>query len=651
MRTKQKLTFIFLLISLVPTTILGLYTSNLAKVYVGGQTSHEIEVDVAMLSKDIQSFFVGIEKDVLFLSKSDSLVNIFDAQGSGNEAELTQSKLRLGKLFRGFSDAIGIYDQIRFIDESGQEIIRVDMEGPSPRILNDDELQNKADRYYFTETMRLGPSEVYASPLDLNVEHGEVEVPYKPMIRFSTPVFDGAGNRRGIVIINVYAETVLLKVKEASILGLTYLVDQNGFYMEHPDDGKEWGRDLGTDENLVNDYPQEATSILTGKAGIIQNQQDHIVSTLISYNQYSPDARFILINIVPMSEVLVPYQRTINALFMTLLLAFFAAVTTGLILARMFIDPLARLTEGAKTMTTGDLDIQIPVTSNDELGELAAAFNTMAKALKSSHNTLEVKVERRTRKLDEANRELQGYLEVIEEQNKKLMELDELKSEFIVTATHELRTPVTSILGFVDIMMDDEGNNLSDVGKKDLEIVLRNANRLATLTNDLLDVQRIQSGRLEITPKEFDLAGLIQQVSEELAPLFQERKQRLSMDVPGSGLVMLGDEIRISQVLTNLLRNANKFTPDEGEISLSTKKQGDRIEVRIKDTGIGMAPEDMDKLFKPFPGIHHGLNVTSSGLGLSISKGIVELHKGTIWAESEGKGKGSTFTFSIPVQK
>ncbi len=651
MRTKQKLTFIFLLISLVPTTILGLYTSNLAKVYVGGQTSHEIEVDVAMLSKDILSFFVGIEKDVLFLSKSDSLVNIFDTQGSGNEAELTQNKLRLGNLFHGFSDAIGIYDQIRFIDESGQEIIRVDMEGPSPRILNDDELQNKADRYYFTETMRLGPDEVYASPLDLNVEHGEVEVPYKPMIRFSTPVFDGSGNRMGIVIINVYAETVLQKVEEASIPGLTYLVDQTGFYMENPDDGKEWGRDLGTDENLANDYPQVATSILTGKAGIIQNKQDHIVSNLISYNQFSPDARFILINIVPMREVLVPYQRTINALFMTLLLAFFAAVSTGLILSRMFIDPLARLTEGVKTMTTGDLDVNIPVTSDDELGELAVAFNTMAKALKTSHNTLEVKVERRTRKLDEANRELQGYLEVIEEQNKRLMELDEMKSEFIVTATHELRTPVTSILGFVDLMIVDEGNNLSDLGKSDLKIVLRNAKRLATLTNDLLDVQRLQTGRLEIVKKEFDLAGMIQQVSEELALLFQEKNQRLSMDVPETGMTILGDEFRISQVLTNLLRNANKFTPDEGEVSLSAEKQGDRIEVRIKDTGIGMAPDDLVKLFKPFPGIHHGLNVTSSGLGLSISKGIVELHKGTIWAESEGKGKGSTFTFSIPIQE
>lgn len=239
-------------------------------------------------------------------------------------------------------------------------------------------------------------------------------------------------------------------------------------------------------------------------------------------------------------------------------------------------------------------------------------------------------------------------LNLLQEQNTKLLELDELKGRFIVTATHELRTPVTSILGYVDFMMSDESLNLSDDAKNDLKIVLRNSMRLAALTNDLLDVQRIQTGRLEIHPKEFDLVELVNQVVEELTPLLQEKNHILSLDIP-ENLMILGDEIRISQLLINLIRNSDKFTPEEGEISVSIETLGDRIQIRIKDSGIGMTPSDMDKLFKPFPGINHGLNVSSTGLGLSISKGIVDLHEGKIWAESDGKGKGSTFIVELPL--
>ena len=229
-------------------------------------------------------------------------------------------------------------------------------------------------------------------------------------------------------------------------------------------------------------------------------------------------------------------------------------------------------------------------------------------------------------------------------------ELSELKNKFISTATHELRTPVTSILGYIDFMLQDKSLTLPEEATNDLKIVLRNANRLLTLTNDLLDLQRITTGRLEIYPSEFDFTTLVTQTVEELTPLIQEKNQTLQLDIPEI-LPISGDETRLSQLLINLLRNANKFTPNDGKISLHVETIEDRVRVRIKDSGIGMDEEDIEKLFKPFPGINHGLNVTSSGLGLSISKGIVELHNGAIWAESEGKGKGSTFSFTLPLRK
>ena len=244
--------------------------------------------------------------------------------------------------------------------------------------------------------------------------------------------------------------------------------------------------------------------------------------------------------------------------------------------------------------------------------------------------------------------EIKQQNEVLQKQNKQLKELDQLKSNFIVTATHELRTPVTSILGYADFMLTS-GMAISDEQKQDLEVIFRNSQRLARLTDDLLDIQRIQTGRLSLNIKLFDIVSTVQQVQNEIIPLFNDKQQRLNITLPDS-LMIEGDSNRIHQLLINLLSNSNKFTPDGGKIDLEVSQDQDSAIFKITDSGIGIDEEDIDKLFSPFPGINHGLNVKSTGLGLSICKGIVELHHGTIKAFSKGKGMGTTFTFRLPLK-
>ena len=239
---------------------------------------------------------------------------------------------------------------------------------------------------------------------------------------------------------------------------------------------------------------------------------------------------------------------------------------------------------------------------------------------------------------------------VIEERIKvqQAEEMERLKTNFISTATHELRTPVTSILGYLEIVLDDPSRDIPEAVRKDLKVVFRNATRLVTLTNDLLDVQRITSGRFEIQREQVDIMKTLNDILEELSPLFAEKKQDLLVKAPKELSVDI-DELRISQLFTNLLRNANKFTPEEGNITVTVELYENHVQVSVKDTGIGLSEEDMGKLFKPFPGIQHGLVVSSTGLGLAISKGIVDMHNGKIWAESDGPGKGSTFYVKIPI--
>jgi len=250
---------------------------------------------------------------------------------------------------------------------------------------------------------------------------------------------------------------------------------------------------------------------------------------------------------------------------------------------------------------------------------------------------------------NQLEKEVKNQNELLQKQNKKLMELDDMKSSFIVTATHELRTPVTAILGYADFMLSS-GMALNEEQEADLTVILRNSKRLVLLTDDLLDIQRIQTGRLSMNVSEFDLVQLADEIVQELDPLFNGKTQLIKLSRPDE-LIIKGDRHRISQALINILSNANKFSPVGGEISFSLCLDGDQVKVSIKDSGIGMQEEDLDKLFKPFPGIQHGLEVKSTGLGLSICKGIVDLHGGEIWAESEGLGNGSTFMFTIPVER
>ena len=249
---------------------------------------------------------------------------------------------------------------------------------------------------------------------------------------------------------------------------------------------------------------------------------------------------------------------------------------------------------------------------------------------------------------DEEKRELERRILVEQVKVEQEQEIGQLKTQLMNTATHELRTPVTSILGYIELILADSKRDIPEDIRQDLQVVFRNANRLVTFTNDLLDVQRLTSGRVEIRRQKVDLVSTLNETLGELSLMFTEKQQVVDFVSPKEFMVDV-DEVRISQLFINLFRNANKFTPMEGNITVTVEPNEDNVTISVKDTGVGLSEEDIGKLFDPFPGIRHGLGVTSTGLGLAICKGIVDLHNGAIWAESDGPGKGSTFYVKLPL--
>ena len=232
-------------------------------------------------------------------------------------------------------------------------------------------------------------------------------------------------------------------------------------------------------------------------------------------------------------------------------------------------------------------------------------------------------------------------------------EIDQMKSDFISLVSHELRTPLTSIIGFVSFILDGKAGAINDRQRNSLARVQRQSKRLAALINDLLDISRIESGRIQMDQTPIPVLEIVTQRIEEIRPQADEKSIQLALTAPESVPDILGDEARMGQVFTNLIGNAIKFTPNNGEVSVEIEADGNLLHVEVIDTGPGIPPEERQKIFDKF----YQLSDIStrqqggSGLGLSISKSIVEAHGGKLWIDDGNQGKGSNFQFVLPVVK
>lgn len=240
----------------------------------------------------------------------------------------------------------------------------------------------------------------------------------------------------------------------------------------------------------------------------------------------------------------------------------------------------------------------------------------------------------------------------LEVANRRLEEVDKLKDEFVSVASHELRTPMTAIRSYAWMALNRSDVPLSEKLKKYLSRTMISTERLINLVNDMLNISRIEAGRVEINPRSFNISELATDVLSEIAPKASEKN--ISLHLLDSKLpLVFADSDKVHQVLLNLVGNSLKFTQSGGSVTVSFFTDGKDVEVSVKDNGVGITREDLTMLFKKFSRLDNSYVAMATsggtGLGLYISKSLVELMHGRIWASSEGIGKGSTFTFSLPV--
>ncbi|MBI3109876.1 HAMP domain-containing histidine kinase [Candidatus Daviesbacteria bacterium] len=269
-------------------------------------------------------------------------------------------------------------------------------------------------------------------------------------------------------------------------------------------------------------------------------------------------------------------------------------------------------------------------------------------------------LEERNKKLEvltadnaKVNQKLQNTLNLLSVTNQKLQELDQVKDEFVSIVSHELRTPMTAIRSYAWMALHRSDTPLSKTMEKYLVRVLISTERMINLVSDMLSISRIESGRIEISPEPVDLISLCRDIIDEVYYSKSTTKD-IQMTLLEEALPKIfADPEKLRQVLINVVGNAVKFSPHGGKITIGFFTDGKSVETYVKDQGSGISKEDLGRLFQKFGRLDSSYtdaaSVPGSGLGLFISKSLIELMHGRIWASSEGVGKGATFTIALPV--
>jgi signal transduction histidine kinase len=260
----------------------------------------------------------------------------------------------------------------------------------------------------------------------------------------------------------------------------------------------------------------------------------------------------------------------------------------------------------------------------------------------------------RQQKLSRENKrlvdDLQRSNKLLFEANRQLRAATEAKSIFLAHMSHELRTPLNAVIGFSDLLIGGIAGKINNKQRQCLEDILSSGKHLLSLINDILDLSKVEAGKIDIRPESLRLADVVDDAVTTVKPMIDESKHKLAVSIAEDLPPVYGDRNRLKQILLNLLSNAIKFTPDGGKLYLETSREDDFCKVSMVDNGIGIRKEDQTCIFEPFTQLdtQPGERKQGTGLGLALTKQLVELLGGKIWVESE-YGKGSQFSFTIPL--
>ena len=376
------------------------------------------------------------------------------------------------------------------------------------------------------------------------------------------------------------------------------------------------GKVLGPDPNARIDITNNILMALLGQDAFSGSSRFDYMDVAVPI--IGDDTRYVVYIIDNKQTVHSLNMEIFSLILNAVLIGFTISIIISLVISKTLLSPIQGMTKAAEAMADGDFSSKIRVESEDEIGILAKTFNDMA-----------------------------SQIEAMLEQLKRA---EKLRREFVANVSHELRTPLTSIRTYAETISDSR-ELPQETEEEFLRVIINESDRMTKIVQDLLELSRFDSGNIQLTLARFSIERSVREVYAAIALEARKRGHILNLELEWGIPMIMGDRARIEQVLMNIITNALKYTPDGGTIEIISGSQGTNIFVRIEDTGVGIPPEDLTRVFDRFYRVDKARTRESggTGLGLSIARDIAVLHGGDIWIEST-QGKGTSVTVTLPVE-
>ena len=601
-----RLTAIFISLAIIPVLIVA---------GVLGQRSFSVEREQALDLQQQVAERVSSEVDAYLASVENNLLLLANEGRSSEEPDRAQLlSTFLGAMNNGpFRD---VYNDLRLLDADGDELVRVNRIG----IISSDELQSRTGQDEYEVPRMTGAT--YFSSVSVDDATGEAVMTIAiPLTRLRSVEFNGA-----------LVADIRFNAVQNLIRGLQIGDDQN-IYVITPD----FQVVAYHDRTVVADETNVSLAMGQGQtAGLLG--EDVVYST---GNVQFGDLGLAVVAERSSAEALQSARQGVTITAVVTAITLLIAIVSVSLMAWQVVRPIERLSTVAQSIREENLSVRAKVDREDEIGVLARSFNEMTDRLQAGLNNLEAQAT----ELSDKNKALRVA-------TAKAKEAARIKGEFLATMSHELRTPLNAIIGFSDMLLMGMSGELSEKQDHKIRRLQENGKRLLDLVNDILDVTRIEAGRVDIAQEPFSPSDLAGALAAQMAVLAEQSKLKFETRIdPNLPDKLIGDPKRIEQVVINLLSNAFKFT-EEGSVILDMKSRAfERTwAISVIDTGVGIPPHALDFIFDEFRQLDGSSKraFSGSGLGLAITRHLTRMMDGKVAVESK-LGEGSTFTVTLPL--
>ncbi len=501
------------------------------------------------------------------------------------------------------------YDKIFLLDLQGREILRYNWKGDSNPIeeVPSSEFQDKSIRPFYRDTINAMVDSAVFSPLELTQEHNKIVYPIRPVVRVSGQIVGPDGAPRALLVLNYQSEQIIRELRQDKRQPRqNLLLNRDGYWIIGPDPASE----------LAFMYPERRNETL-------KVQDPDLWRKVTSAKSGSFDEKgnlYCFENIDPIGSTTdyPPLRMPVNG---------------GEYLRWTM---LVKIPDTAVWNTVGDIKTGIwMICALAEVVLVPLVWLGRSGSLKRK----------------EAEEHLRDLAETLHEKNIELQNAAQAKNSFLANMSHELRTPLNGIIGFSELLVDGLPGPVNTEQKEYLDDILTSSHHLLQLINDVLDLSKVESGKMELHIEKFSLRKAIEQVCSVTYPMSQKKKIQITTTVANDLDGVKLDQQKFKQILYNLLSNALKFTAELGEVEIVVARHGtDHFTLSVRDNGIGIKPENMKRLFKEFEQLDEGptRRYEGTGLGLALTRKITEMQNGRISVES-AFGQGTTFSVILPL--